>query len=985
MAPFSSVSRAAMSDLTLEQLSHTSWTEANGGPSGLVALTQTTDGYLWLSTHSGLYRFDGSRFESLDSLYPGAALSPYVATVWADSSGGLWFSYKFGGVGFLKNNVLTNYKAGDGLPSATVRNFVEDPQHNVWISTTRGAAMFDGNHWRTLGEESGLKSQFTSHVMVDRNGSIWLSTMDSIWVLRPGAAKFADTGIRGRLPQVDESPDGTLMILLPKTGLRKLEDANSNHPRVGELVIDAPIGLAEFDRSGSLWAAGGDGAGLLRIRKPSADLRWNSEPGYIEKYDSANGLTGDDVDEVIEDREGNIWVGTPNGLDRFREVPFAHVEVPTHRLFFYVVKASDGKMWNAAEETCWLAVDGQTVALPASATPMLITDMYAGQQGSIWLGAAEGLWHLEHGKWSFLEPPSTLKSDYRPAHAIATDSNDNLWVSFLRGGVYRYSSGEWSVNGGRTDMLKETAIVIKEDPEHHLWFGYTDNRATFLDGSQVHNYSSKDGLAVGNVNAIHSSHGHTWVGGDNGLMIFDGNRFAPISPVPGKGLGPVSNIMELDDGEVWLNSGFGAERIPADEIKAYLADHTHKVRFDTFTYQDGLSGTTDALADPTIAQGADGRLWFATTSGIAWVNPTHVFRNEIKPPVWIQAITTNGKRFSALLGLSFPAGTTSMQFDYTALSLSIPERVQFRYKLEGQDADWTDAGNRRTAFFTNLLPGHYNFRVIASNNDGLWNTEGDSTEFTIAPRFVQTRWFTAICWALAAAVFYGLCWLRLRQVTGRITNRLQVRMTERERIARELHDTLLQSMQGLMFRFQAVADQLPEKSSVRQLMTDELNTADQVLIESRQTIKDIRGNEQTQAQLNDSLIVHGEALSKERSIKFAATVQGQPQLLHPVVLAEVRKIGQEAISNAFQHANASLVELELIYARTDFSMRIRDDGVGLRGTTHADARRPGHFGLLGMRERSDSINARLDIWSKPDAGVEVVLRVPASVAYRQPK
>jgi signal transduction histidine kinase len=971
-----------ISDRSFFQLSHTAWTEANGAPGETLDIAQSTDGYLWVVTTAGLLRFDGVRFEPLESFLPGAALSPYVSHMWAPPSGGLWIAYKFGGVGFLKGSSLTNYKPGNGLPSGGVRSFQEDRDHVIWATSTRGVANFDGHQWRTLGAESGLAGLFVSKFFIDRSGSIWITTADSVWRRRAGATLFEDTGIRGKLPMVMESPDGSLLLLDPLVGVRKLEHVNDARPQLGAVVVDFPVGFLVYDRAGGIWAGGGESIGALRIRKPSRDGDWSSAPGYAERFDTTNGLSGRNVTCALEDQEGNIWIGTNAGLDRFHEVPFVKVPVPPSVSWFSVLATNDGRMWTAGHEDSWLAVDGEAVKLPTTPTQFLISALFAGSNGSIWLGNRDGLWQLVGTQWSHLAPPPELGPDFKPTHVIAADRSGNLWVSFLRGGVYRFADGAWTLNGNQEAMLKETAITIAGDLKQSLWFGYTDNRASFLSDDTLRNYSAKDGISVGSVVAI-ASRQHTWIGGDHGLMNFDGTRFSPVVPARGARLSAVSGIIELESGEVWLNTGVGVVRIPAPEIRKYLADPTYAVDFETFSYQDGISGRTDGITNPTIAQGADGRLWFATTSGISWVDPKRILRNQTPPPVWLQAVTANGAQVASAGPVSLPPGTRTLQVDYTALSLSIPERVQFRYRLEGQDSDWTNAGNRRTAFFTNLRPGQYHFRVIASNNDGLWNNVGDSIDLTIAPRFFQTRWFLALCCAVGAALLWAVYRLRLRQVRLQLGARLEERLAERERIARDLHDTLLQSMQGLMFRFQGVADRLPPLNPVRKAMEDELGIADGVMIESRETITGLRGMNVSLSEFPEALRTYGETLEKEYSVKFVATVRGTRKPLHPVVFEEALLICREATANAFRHARATLIEIEIHYERSEFGVRVRDNGVGLDTTIRPTGASEGHFGLLGMRERAVSIRARIEISSQLGLGTEVSLKIPSTMAYRE--
>jgi signal transduction histidine kinase len=330
--------------------------------------------------------------------------------------------------------------------------------------------------------------------------------------------------------------------------------------------------------------------------------------------------------------------------------------------------------------------------------------------------------------------------------------------------------------------------------------------------------------------------------------------------------------------------------------------------------------------------------------------------------------------------LHLPVHTTDLAIEYGAGSLTVPERVRFRYKLEGSDREWQDVGTRREALYTNLRPGRYTFRVTASNNDGVWNDTGASIDFTIAPAFYQTRWFYALCALACAAVLAALYRMRMHQVASQVRSRLEARLAERERIARELHDTLLQGIQGLIWRFQAATDRIPPGDPARHLMEQSLDRADELLGESRDKVKNLRPAAIDAKDLAEALAAEAEQLALEHPAEFRVSVQGASRELHPIVREEGFLIGREALSNAFRHARAGRVEAEVSYGNTAFHVRIRDDGDGISAAV-LDAGRPGHFGLIGMRERAQKLGAQLDVWSKPGAGTEIDLRVPARVAY----
>jgi signal transduction histidine kinase len=329
-----------------------------------------------------------------------------------------------------------------------------------------------------------------------------------------------------------------------------------------------------------------------------------------------------------------------------------------------------------------------------------------------------------------------------------------------------------------------------------------------------------------------------------------------------------------------------------------------------------------------------------------------------------------------------PKRTDSLQIDYAALSLSVPQRIRYRYKLEGLDRDWQDPGQRREAIYTNLDPGQYRFRVIAANDDGVWNEVGATLDFDIAPAFTQTYWFIALCALTAGTLLFVAYFLRMRNVAARIKGRLEERISERERIARELHDTLLQGVQGVILRFQAAMDRIPEHEPARQALAKALDRADDVLVEGRDRVNDLRSTAAPAVDLPTVVEQAGEEFARDYPAQFRMTVTGTPRALHPVVRDEVYAIVREALANAFRHAQASHIEVEIVYDRRELRLHVRDDGRGIDGTILAAGGRREHWGLIGMRERARQIRAHFQLWSRPGAGAEIELRIPAVLAYR---
>lgn len=555
-------------------------------------------------------------------------------------------------------------------------------------------------------------------------------------------------------------------------------------------------------------------------------------------------------------------------------------------------------------------------------------------------------------------------------------------MTVARKALLRHADGTWVKNGGYA-LPGAYPIVSNSDASGALWFGYPNKVARIKEGA-VQVFSEPEGLDVGNVTAIQTGP-HTWVGGDRGVARFDGQRFIPMLGSGRHVFSGITGIIEKDSGDMWFNGGVGMVHIQSREISRYLADPGYQPRYEQFDRLDGLPGATAfSFPFPTAVSTADGRLWFTSNvrAKLISIDPQDIPRNPLPPPVKIWSVTAQNQKYDANADSRIlPVHTTSLQIDYSAGSLTIPERVRFRYKLDGLDKDWQDGGNRREAFYTNLPPGPYTFHVVASNNDGVWNLTGDTLRFTIEPAWYQTRWFRALCWLVALVVLAGLYRVRLIQVRADTRRLMEARLSERERIARDLHDTLLQSMQGLMLRFRAATNAIPDKEKSRAMMERALGRAEQVIVESRDKVKEIRAEDQASLSLPSALAAVAAHNEGPAAPPLRLTVEGDPIELHPLVREEALLISREAIANAFLHANAHSIEVELSYSSRALHIRIRDDGAGISPDIMSKGRE-GHWGLAGMRERARKIQGRLDIWSTSGAGTEVELVIPAAVAYR---
>lgn len=969
-------------ELKLTQFHHTAWTAKDGAPTGVESLAQTSDGYLWIAASAGLFRFDGVRFERIDSVRGQRLPSSNIMTLFAPQSGGLWIGYRFGGASFIGEGRVANYGEADGLPAGSLTRFAQDGAGVVWANTTHGLKRFDGSRWEDVRETLNLPSEYVKALRTARDGTLWLVVGHDVMFLRPGQSVFLATDIQTSDEEVDfvEARDGTLWLTDASFGARPVYGpGGASLMRQHWIALRGarrePLWGKLVDRDGALWMA--SSAGIHRLK----DVARLLDPEFAvdsprDVFSDVDGLTAPYAAAFLEDREGNIWIGTVRGLDRFREARLTRVDLPRAANGFAIAAGDSGALLVGIDSDVAFKVTGPG-DVDVVRGLQYISCAYRDDDGVVWVGGRGVVWRSSASGWIRIPVPVDREhSNYYPVQAMTKDRLGRLWVSVVRGGVLRFADGEWTRFG-------DPALTLASDPEGRVWLGYPKSRIQVVDADldDVREFSVSDGLDVGNVISIHAGASDVWVGGELGLARFDGRRFHAVTRQGGKPLPSVSGIVATADGDLWLSTSEGAMSVAADEVKRSLADPRYSIRYALFDFLDGMSGTPNGIRPlPSIAAGTDGRLWFATTSGIVWIDPKRTGRNTLEPNVELQSIVADGVQYEAAHDLRLPIGTRNLQISYTALSLSIPERVAFRHQL-GAGEPWQDAGPRRAAYFSDLGPGDYTFRVTASNHDGVWNEAGASIRFTIPPAFYQTRWFYALCGLVCLGLLTALYRVRVRQVAAQVRDRLEARLAERERIARELHDTLLQGMQGLIWRFQAASDRIPPGEPARQLMEQSLDRADKLLEESRDKVKDLRPMGSDVPDLAQALAAEGEQFVEAHGAKFRVSVVGGALPLHPIVREEGLLIAREALSNAFRHARAGNIEAELTYGDAALHIRIRDDGLGISPAVLDAGGRPGHFGLIGMRERARKLGAHLDVWSKPGAGTELDLRVPADVAY----
>jgi signal transduction histidine kinase/ligand-binding sensor domain-containing protein len=971
---------AAGSDTTLEHMNHRVWAVAQGAPSAIDVMTQTPDGTLWLGSAVGLYHFDGISFQAYPSASDPPLPSPNISALAVAPDGTLWIGFRFGGVSSLRDGHLTNYSVNDGVPDGTVKSMIWDSTGSLWVAAKGGLARLSHQHWDHF---APTQLPTTYGVVADSAGTLWAATEDRVYAKASDSGSFQSVAPRGELlggsPPFAVSPDGSIWART-NSGLQALTAPKGEQRSLRSLAIQGYSPLL-FDAEGNLWLGGG---GTLHVIGPKEEAV-PAGPSHIDPMTDTVIASG--VQSIFRDRESNIWIGASTGIVRFTNTNVHSITLPKCIDWGYGLAASSsGALWISCSDPSIRR--GVTEVRAGSVVGQRdypsFTAAFRDTDGSVWVAAHSGVTHLAAAGPAQLVALPEGTADFEP-QAVARSRDGAIWLSMVRKGVYRWANGRWLPKGGLENLPRDPAIVMATDTEGWLWFGFTNNRIAHFDGNNVRLLGPADGLEIGNVTAIAIAGSHIWVGGDLGLSIYDGHRFHRVIDASGDPLTGITGILETGDG-AWFNGGGGITHLARTEVDALWRQPGRRVISSTLNYLDGIPGIAQEVRPiPSAVESSDGRLWFATQGGVIQVDAAHSVRNLIPPPAKIWSLYAGDSRYPVNGNdITLPMHARNIRLDFTAGSLTLPERVAFRYRLEGVDTIWQDSGGRRQAFYTNLSPGKYRFQVIAANNDGVWNKTGATVQFDIPPAFYQRNTFFGLLAIVSVALITVLYRLRMRHISIQVRSRLEERLAERERIARELHDTLLQGVQGLILRFHTAVEIMPASSPSKAIIESTLDRADELLSQSRARVKDLRDPAWQLVPLPEALVAEGEERARTLSIQFLVSADGASRDLHPIVREESFMICREALANAFEHAAATRIEVEVNYGQAELSVRIRDDGLGIEPDTLQGRGPEDHWGLLGMRERARRLSGSLEIWSTRKGGTEIELRVPAAVAYSEP-
>lgn len=952
------------------QFTHANWTSANGVPGMISALAQTPDGYLWLATYEGLFRFDGVTFERVRAApgHPDGAIP--ATSVFVTSRGELWVGYAGrGGVEVYRDGRLVRVPMTH--PPGEVTAFREDASGAIYAIGGRQPDSFYRywqGHWTVVGKDAGLPAEFVSSMLLARDGMFWIATRSHLLFKRPGATRFEDTGERlDDGTGIAEDKSGNIWISGP-SGTRMVADypRGKREPRSHIFYpAQGPVRRVNliFDHEGALWGSTYVG-GVFRINAPGqATARVNA----VSQFQVGNGLTSNQAVAILEDREHNIWVATEIGLDQFRRANVEEASLPPRTSSRGLRMAADGTgAIHVANGDAIYRVD------PGGDLTLILSGV---EPTALCPDRPQGVWIATSGKMELVRGGRRIRAIALPGGAAVSgcnvDGRGHLWVARPEIGVFFHEAGKWRQLDLPPHLGRPRDVVIDSNGDPMVVLGnrvvvhVRPDRTIILDNQK---------LGVAGLTGAFPTEGGALIAGGTGLAFWNGQsvRRIPIEDQPW--LRGIRGLAETKLGETWLLSNKGIYRVSTATLRKAFDDPHRPVPRTFFGEQDGLRSHTNGEDGTQALEAGDGRIWFLTRQGPVWIDPGALTSNPVAPTVIIRGLTSGDRHFTDPAGIKLASGTRNLSIDYTALSLSVPNRVAFRYKLEGVDRDWVDPGLRRQAFYTNLGPGRYRFHVIAANDNDVWNHKGAVLDFEITPSFTQSWLFYALSVGFVAGLLWVVYAIRVRIIANRLRVRNAERINERERIARELHDTLLQAIQALMLRFHVAAEAVEDADARRKLDTA-LDRAEEVLVEGRDRVSNLR-----QQRSDDALeaVILGTIgrLEFPRSLRIDVSVQGIARRLEKGILKEVEAIVTEALFNVSRHSQASEVKVEILFEPASVIVSVRDDGIGIAREILDAGYKAGHFGLLGMRERAGQIGGRLVIQSTPGEATMVRLTLP---------
>jgi signal transduction histidine kinase/ligand-binding sensor domain-containing protein len=950
------------------------WTTETKFPGGGVnGIAQTADGYLWIGTDRGLLRFDGFNFRPVSFASIATASNVPILQLLTDAGGKLWIRPQGADLVRQKDGKFESVRYGP----VAITVVSKDNHDGVLVSDIQqGIFRFRADDVQKLGPDSTPVISLAETA----DDKIWIGTLgDGLFLLRGGRATRVNAGLPDRKINCLLAIGNDELWVGTGTGLYR---GNSTGFRRFELP--SFLGIVQVlsllrDRDSNIWV--GTTRGLLRINAKGIS------------FSEENELRGDGgINVLFEDREGNLWIGGARGLGRIRDSAFVTFSSVSDRRIEHngpIYVDPEGRTWLApAEGGLYVLRNGRVQPLTSIPRNEVVYSI-SGRGDVVWVGRQRGgLTRLQFRNGAIASQSYTEANGLaqNSAYAVYESRDGSVWAGTINGGVSKFKDGHFTTYTTANGLVSNTVSSILETRDGAMWFATPGGLSSFANG-QWRTYTTAEGLPSPEVNCVfEDSSGTLWSGTSAGLAFFASNRFQVPHESPDVLREQIVGMAEDKSERFWIATSNHVLRVPSDKL---LNGVVKAVDVREYDQADGLESTEGVKRSQSVVSDSTGRIWFSLRGGLSVVNPSQITDYSLPALPHIEAITADNNTANLAASVRIPPSPRRITFAYTGLSLAVPGRIQFRYFLEGFDSSWSQPVAAREAVYTNLGPGSYRFRLVASNSEGLWNGPETAIVFNVAPAYYQTYWFRLSCIAALLGMLAVAYQLRLRQLSREFHFRLEERVNERTRIARDLHDTLLQSFHGLLLRFQTASELFPTRpADAKQTLDSAIEQAAQAITEGRDAVQGLRSSTAVTNDLAVAINTLGEELAggeaNPNAAEFHVAVEGAPRDLHPILRDEVYRIAGEALRNAFRHAEARRIEVEIRYDERLFGLRVRDDGKGIDSKLLNDDKRPGHYGMRGMRERAKLMGGKMTVWSELDAGTEVELSIPAANAYATP-
>jgi ligand-binding sensor domain-containing protein/signal transduction histidine kinase len=969
-----------------------------GGP--VTAIAQTTDGYLWIGTVKGLIRFDGLSFRLFQQAIPTSYPLGSVQDLVADSQGNLWV--------LLQNTKILRYHGGKfelGRDEAEVGITSVGKRKDgtpLFSSLALGTLKYDSGKFETIFSNSRSASSNSAtaaitdelssrlswatgvapHRFAEPNsavvsmaetadGKIWLGTRDKgLFYIKEGQIVSAGKGLPTDKINCLLAIDNRELWIGTDKGVVRWNGTAITSEGVPFSVRHTQVNSMVRDRDANIWL--GTSAGLVRLNAKGASV------------DGPNSRANERVTALFEDREGNLWVGSQYGIERLRDSAF--VTYSTGGL----QSESSGPVFVDGDERVWFAPfegglhwldGGKSGSVEIERLGQDVVYSIAGSKGELWIGRQQGgLTHLVYDTGRMRSQSYTEENGLaqNSVYAVHQSRDGTVWAGTLSGGVSEFRNSRFTTYTTANGLSSNTVNSIADTPDGTIWIA-TPNGISALSKGKWQTFGISHGLPSAIVNCLLSdSSGILWVGTSSGITLIRSGRVDPPAELPPSLREQILGIAEDRKGWLWISTPNHVLRVNRDKLLSGNSPSETDVR--EYGLEDGLHGVEGVKRHRSVFRDPLGKIWFSMNRGLSVVDPERAIASSAPAIVHVEDISADGNPVGLQTPIRLPGIRRRITFSYAGLSLSVPERVRFKYKLEGLDEAWSNPVTARDVTYNNLSSGTYRFRVVAGNSDGLWNSEESVVPFEIEPAYWQSWWFRVSAVVTSALAILLFVRLRLRKLAAQMNIRFEERLAERTRIAQELHDTLLQGFLSASMQLHVADERLPEESPAKPMVRRVLQLMTRVIDEGRNTVRGLRSYNGTQKNLEVAFSELQHELASSGHSTFRVIVEGAPRQLRAVSRDEIYFIGREALVNAFRHSGATEIAMEIEYAVNHLRILVRDNGCGIDPQV-LNSGREGHWGLSGMRERADRIGVRLRVLSRADAGTEVELSVPSRIAF----